>query len=80
MPRGYAKGQQSSMPVDAVLGFPERHVSDKPLHCTFEVSCLVMGWGFKQNMRQGLPANRLRQELRCTWLRNGLEHSWGWEM
>lgn len=51
-----------------------------PLHCTFEVSCLVLGWGLKRNMRQGLPANRLRQELRCTWLRKGLEHSWGWEM
>jgi len=53
------KGQQRSMPVDAALSSPERHVSEQtPPLCNFKVCCLILGWGLRQSMRQGLLVNR----------------------
>lgn len=43
MPRDYAKDQQCSMPVDAVLSFPERHISGTHLYFTLSRS-VVWSW------------------------------------
>lgn len=43
MPRDYAKGQQCSRPVDAVLSFPERHIPDSHL-CFILSRSVVWSW------------------------------------
>lgn len=59
----YAQDQQCSMPVDAVLSFPERHICDSHLCFTLPRSVFWFWegvWEGKQNMRHSLPAKRLR--------------------
>lgn len=60
MPRGYAKGQQSSMLVDAVLGFPERHVSDSTSALHFWGQLFGLGLGFQAEYEAGFAGKQVK--------------------